>query len=870
MGQLGELLRRLLFRGAVRPTQDAEQLRIDFKSRYHSFKLLLEANSRALEIMADLGQTLRGTRPYGMTWVRARCTRMTTQVWRMIKHLDELAPGRYEPLRERFGAIRERINEALARGPRAESGETVLALGEIGRHSIDQVGGKMASLGELQKRPDVKVPPGFAVTARGFWRFMEHNDLQAEIDRRLQATGAERLDDLYGLSSEIQRMVIRAEVPDDLAQAILEHYRRLEREEGEGVAVAVRSSSLNEDAPGSSFAGQHHTELNVGRASLLDTYKVIVASKYSLPAMTYRLNRGIRDEDVIMCVGVMSMVDAVAGGVLYTHNPVRAEDDSVLITSNWGLPLSVAEGSSRADHYVVARGEVLEIRRREIGDKRSKAVRRPGEGIVEVHLADEDRARASLDDAQVEALARLGLRLEADRGTPQDVEWAIDKEGAIHLLQCRDLDLSPPTDAGDEEPQAEAQPQTVLLDGGLTASAGAAAGPVFVVQKGSEALRFPEGAVLVTVQPLPIWAPLLGRAAAVVAEHGTVAGHLANVAREFGVPALFGAEGAVERLRDDQVVTVDADGRRVVEGRDEVLLARPRPPVDRMAGSPVHDALSAVTEQITPLNLLEPEAPEFRSENCETFHDIARFCHEKAVREMFRFGKDHHFPERSSKQLYCDVPMQWWVLNLDDGFKREIQDKYVRLEEIASIPMLAVWEGITAVPWEGPPSLDGKGFMSVMLEATTNPALAIMGRKSRFADRNYFMISRNYCSLNSRLGAHFSILEALVGERASENYVSFQFKGGAADYQRRLKRVAFVKEILDEYGFRVELNEDNAIARLDGHEQEFMRSRLKLLGYLNIHTRQLDMIMLNSAAVSYHRKKIHADMQGMLGGVQAG
>jgi pyruvate,water dikinase len=692
---------------------------------------------------------------------------------------------------------------------------------------------------------------------------MEHNQLQHEIDRRRQAAGAERLDDLYELTTGIQRLIVRAEIPADLEEAILEQYERLEQAEGKGAPVAVRSSGLGEDAPGSSFGGQHYSELNVARASLLDTYKVIVASKYSLPAMTYRFNLGIRDENVTMCVGVMSMVDALAGGVLYTRNPLDVDDDAMIINAAWGLPMSVVEGSNPADHYVVT--HTLEIRQREIADKRSMTVCRPGEGIRTLTLSGEERARPSLTDAQVLEIARVGRRLEVYHGAPQDIEWAIDRDGTLTLLQCRRLKPVPAPIEARAEPEAEAEPRTILLRGGVTVSRGAAAGPVFTVRKATEALLFPEGAVLVTVQPLPLWAPLLGRAAAVVAEHGTVAGHLATVAREFEVPALFGLEGAAERLSNDEIVTVDADGRVIFQGRVEALLVGSEPPGNPLAGSPVHEALSRATRHITPLNLLEPDGPDFRPQNCRTFHDIARFCHEKAVNEMFRFGRDHHFPERSSKQLYHDVPMQWWVLNLDDGFTGDVEGRYVRLENIASIPMLAVWEGITGVPWEGPPPLDGKGFMSVMLKATTDTALTT-GRRSRYTDRNYFMISRNYCCLNSRLGAHFSIIEAVVGDRTSENYVSFQFKGGAADYHRRLKRVLFVKELLEEYGFRVELNADNLVARLEGYGQEYMKGRLKILGYLSIHTRQLDMIMFKPASVDYYRKKTHTDIRSLLGG----
>ena len=862
MDWLGNFIRRFIPKRLENDAADAEGLRTDFRERYHQFKLLLNANNNALEIMARIEESLRGGTPFGMTAVRSYCTRISTSVFQIVKHLNQLAPGKYEALYERFNGIQEQLNPLIAPRRKVGDGPLVKPLEEIDRNSVDLVGSKMANLGEMSNRIHLDVPCGFAVTTAGYHRFMTHNELQQEIDRRIQATPVERIDHLYNLSATIQQLIIGAHLPEDLKNAISEQYRHLEGKEGKRVTLALRSSAIGEDYSTTSFAGQYRSELNVNPDNIFNSYKEIVASMYSLQAISYRLNRGIPDEDVAMCVGCLSMVEAVSGGVICTRNPVDIRDNRIIINSVWGLPKSVVDGSTDPDLYILSKDQPPEIREKTIRYKKRQFVCYPEEGICRLDLTGNKGHESSLSDDQAVNLSRLAFQLEGYYGMPQDIEWVINGDGHILILQCRPLQQIEESETYGKV-GTEVSSESILLQGGTTASPGAAAGPVFVLKKDMDALRFPEGAVLVTAQSLPRWATLLNRASAVISEQGSVAGHLASVSREFRVPALFGLKGAMETLMDGQAVTVDADRMKVHRGRIEAILNQDRTMKNPMEGSPVLEVLKSVARHITPLNLLDPDAPAFRSKNCKTYHDITRFCHEKSVYEMFQFGKEHHFPERSSKQLVCDVPMQWWVLNLDDGFQEEVEDKYIQLENIVSIPMLALWEGITAFPWEGPPAIDGKGFMSVMFAATRNTAL-VPGIPSQYTNRNYFMISKNYCSLSSRLGFHLSLVEALISDRDGENYISFQFKGGAADDHRRQKRIVFVTDLLEDYGFRVEGKEDHLIARVESREKDFMKDCLRILGYLTIHTRQLDMIMSNDRHVNYYRQKMKKDIHDVL------
>jgi len=129
-----------------------------------------------------------------------------------------------------------------------------------------------------------------------------------------------------------------------------------------------------------------------------------------------------------------------------------------------------------------------------------------------------------------------------------------------------------------------------------------------------------------------------------------------------------------------------------------------------------------------------------------------------------------------------------------------------------------------------------------MANSAMNSDLDVCAR-SVMQQQNCAFVSPKFCSLNCRFGYHFSVIQAFVGDRGRENYIRFSFQGGAADETRKRRRLELIRTVLEEAGFYLEIREDSLNARLEGYDETFLLRRLKVLGFLIIHTRQIDMVM---------------------------
>ena len=547
-----------------------------------------------------------------------------------------------------------------------------------------------------------------------------------------------------------------------------------------------------------------------------------------------------------MSVGVLAMVRAGAGGVAYSRDPVAASrgQERVVLNAVPGLPQAVVDGAVTPDVFVFSRENPPRL--------------------LEKHPADA-AAAPSLTAVQAAELARVALALEEYYNEPQDVEWALEAgDGRIMVLQSRPLrEADGGPDRGEGAQATELPPGlTVLAGGGVPVSPGVGMGPAFVARKEADMLSFPEGGVLVVERAYPRWATLLARASGLVSETGGMAGHLASVAREYRLPAVFSLPDACRLLENAGDVTLDANRNVVLAGRQAQLIPPMAAPPNLMAGSPVYLRLEALAQLMTPLHLLDPDAPEFAPQHCRSLHDITRFCHEKAVRLMF--DDDAGVGRRMGKQLKAGVKLQYWVVDMGGGFTRTVGGPVVDLSEIASAPMLALWEGMVAVPWAGPPSSGAAGFMSVVFESAMNPELESTA-PTTMAERNFFIIGDRYMILQARYGYHFCTVECLAGEDSHENFVNFQFKGGAADRERRRLRARMLAGLLEGHGFRADVKDDSLFAVAEGFDAVETLRKTRLLGYLLIHSRQVDMIMRESAKAEALRKKLAGDMDALAG-----
>jgi len=801
--------------------------------RYQQYKRLLAANSAILTMVTDLQVKMNEGFLFDMHYVRGVCQRLGQEVEAMVAALTAMSGGRYQALEEARRRVEAQVNRELA-GVSLQPGPLVLPLAEV-REGLF-FGAKAEKLGDLV-RVGLPVPRGFAVSAYAQKLFFQQTGLEDFIREQIRRSHIRDLESLKEAGADIKARVMAQELPPELSQALAQHLEAL------GPRVAVRSSALQEDSL-FSFAGQFETFLNVPREKVEESYKEVLASQFTPRVLYYCHTSGFAYQELAMGVAVMEMVEARSAGVLYTADP-RQGSEATIINAVVGLGSLAVGGVVEPDIYRVENEEIVA---RQVGEKTRMHLPSPEGGVMDLETPPE-RKGACLEEPQVLALHHLGMTLEKHFGFPQDIEWALDGEGKIYLLQARPLRVSRQLKTEYLPPRLK--DVEILLENGTIASRGAGAGPVYVLED-DRLQEVPQGAVLVARRALPEYGLAVGRVAAMVCEAGSPSTHLATVLREAGVPAIFGAKGAATRLPPGAMVTVDAYYGNVYAGR-RVELLKPPPGDMVLRQSRAWKVLERVLKHITPLKLLDPRGEDFRAENCASYHDMTRFAHEKAMAELFQISaRDPE--EDGTRRLSSPLPLEIHVIDLGGGLAREAKDlAVVKPEHLRSRPLVAYWRGVEAVGWRGPRPVDLAGFMSVVMNAATDTNI-----RERLHEKNFAIIAGDYLNLSNRLGFHFATIEAFLGS-PEESYVSLTFYGGGAELERRRRRVRFLAKVLQRLEFRVELKEDSISGRIDGYDAATLEEKLELLGRLMMVSKQLDMSMVSEEAVDQYYREFFAE-----------
>jgi len=463
-------------------------------------------------------------------------------------------------------------------------------LKDIGIKDVPEAGGKNASLGEMIKylKPKgIKFPDGFAVTATGYRYFLKQTGLDKFIKQTLKNLDTKNLNDLARRGKIIREAIKSADLPDNLKKEIVKNYQEMEREFGENVDVAVRSSATAEDAPEASFAGQHETFLNIrGQEELLQAVRACFSSLFKDRAISYRVDKGFSYFDVALSVGIENMIrsDLGSSGVAFTLDTESGFKNLVLINGSWGLGEMIVQGEVIPDEFLVFKPKIsinqlnqhksafIPIIDKKLGEKARKMIYSTGHGIKKtkiINVSQKQKQSFTLSDEEILKLAEWCVLVEEHysqkykKWTPMDIEWAKDgKTNELYIVQARPetvhslRDFSKIKEYKLEISNLKSQKSKIITKG-ISVGNKIATGKARVIMDAKNINQFKAGEILVTDMTDPDWEPVMKIASAIITDKGGRTSHAAIVSRELGIPCVVGSENATRKIKNGQIITVD-------------------------------------------------------------------------------------------------------------------------------------------------------------------------------------------------------------------------------------------------------------------------------------------------------------------------
>lgn len=713
-----------------------------------------------------------------------------------------------------------------------------------------EIGTKMSHLGEISRKLNIPVAEGFCLTVRLFEDIMIDRDLRKRKDEIFYNIDFDDIMQVKKACEEAQELFISTPIHEHIKGIILDAYDKYFGIKN-NVLVSVRSSAIGEDSANYSFAGLHFSALNVSRENLVDAVYEVLISKYSPQSVVYRYISGLRDEDMPMSVGCLKMVNAKAAGVIFTTDPVHKKD-VLIINAVKGLGTVAVSGRVSPQEFLLDKKNKYKLIGFSPGVQDYMETPKSTDGIEKIKF-DVKSSIPMLNENQLLKLAEYSKKIEEHYGCPQDIEWVIDDNDKIFILQTRQLQSTRKKEdilINKEIINIIDKNYKILLNHGDCASTGIASGKVYMVNSIKDINDFPKGGIVVSKKNLPEFTSLIHKASGFITDVGSTTGHLSIIAREQNIPVITNTISGTEILKNGMYVTLFADANKVYDGRVDELIEVSDKMMEKdnlFMKSPLYRLWHGVSKFVFKLNLTNPNSEKFSPEHCMTYHDVIRFAHEVSMKEMFAFYETARVDSGKTYKLKFEVPLNIYVIDLGCGIKNDITGNTMNVDEIISTPFLSLIKGMTTpgIEWGGPLSIDAKGFLNIMMTNLSDPHKA----ERDIGSRSYALISDNYLNFFSRLGYHFSRLDALASNEVNNNYINFHFRGGAADQVRKERRAKAITQILESLHFNVIHRGDTVISQIRKIHEDDIHRLLQEIGKLMGAVRNTDVTMLTDEHV---------------------
>lgn len=451
----------------------------------------------------------------------------------------------------------------------------ILWFDDISIKDIPMVGGKSASLGEMYQKltsKGVTVPHGFAITAYAYQYLLKAAGIEDAIKDALAGLDTHDMKNLQERGKKARNIIRTAEFPDDLKQAIVESYKKMEEEYGTNVDVAVRSSATAEDLPDASFAGQQETFLNVrGPDDLIDSCRKCFASLFTNRAISYRHDKGFGQFDVYLSIAVQKMIrsDSASAGVIFSIDTESGFEDAVFITASWGLGENVVQGAVNPDEYYVFKPTLKDAKcpiiGKRVGSKKIKMIYNASGGgkepVKNIDTTPEERGSYVLNDDEIIQLAKWTCIIEDHYEKAMDIEWAKDGDGVnvgtgeLFILQARPETVHSQSTKNVLETYVLKETGNVIITGQAVGTK-IGQGRAHIIEDTAHIHEFKKGEILVTDMTDPDWEPIMKIAGAIVTNRGGRTCHAAIISREMGIPCVIGTVNGTEAIKNGAEITV--------------------------------------------------------------------------------------------------------------------------------------------------------------------------------------------------------------------------------------------------------------------------------------------------------------------------